>query len=168
MDIVVIENVKKMLARRGYNDIKYTDIEPQIIAKNTETSDIINVFFVQYVKVTINVIKSIISASTSTHIIIVNSFPLTPDAKQTLNSMLSSSSIQSEDRLFKFELFSEEEMSYDIISIVPQHRKINNINGSKLPIILSTDIVSRYYDFRPGDIIEITEENGVLAYRRCV
>jgi DNA-directed RNA polymerase subunit H (RpoH/RPB5) len=164
---LIVENVKNMLLRRGYDDIKFIDLDnkPRIIA--TRSNEIVNVFFVIYMKVTVNVIKSIISTSNSSHIIIINTFPLTPDARQTLNSM----PVNSTDKeLFKFELFSSDEMSYDIIPIVPKHRKIHNRikEWSKLPILLTSDIVSRYYNFQSGDIIEIIEDCGTPSYRRCL
>jgi|OpeIllAssembly_1097287.scaffolds.fasta_scaffold893424_1 DNA-directed RNA polymerase subunit H (RpoH/RPB5) len=166
---LILENVKNMLLRRGYDDIKFIDLDnkPRITA--TRSNETVNVFFVIYMKVTVNVIKSIISISNSNHIIIINTFPLTPDARQTLNNM----PVNSTDKeLFKFELFSSDEMSYDIIPIVPKHLKIQNSNRikewSKLPILLTSDIVSRYYNFQSGDIIEITEDCGTLSYRRCL
>lgn len=37
--------------------------------------------------------------------------------------------------------------------------------GSKLPLMTTSDPVSRYYDFRGGDIIKILRRGNVIAYR---
>ena len=119
------------------------------------------VFFVQYAKVTIDIMKTIISTSKIKHIIIVHEKSLTPDAKQAIST----------NKLFLFEIFSFDEMSYDPISIVPPHSVLDEAlrpkEWKKLPIILTTDIIARYYNFKRGSVIKV-EDEGVLSYLKCV
>lgn len=157
---------KKMLERRQYECIEFTEDDkcgkkPRFIASKED--DEVTVFFIEHNKVTIQVIKSIITITKTRasckHIIIVYAFSLTPDAKQSVNTKSP----------FQFEIFSFDEMSYDPIEIVPPHKKIVNkpADWNKLPIILTTDIIARYYWFKHGDVIAI-DENGYTSYRKCV
>jgi len=156
---------KKMLERRQYTDIKFTEDDkcgkkPRFIASKED--DEVIVFFIEHSKVTIQIIKAIIAITKNTknnHIIIIYAFSLTPDAKQSINTEMP----------FQFEIFSFDEMSYDPIEIVPHHKKIDNkpAEWNKLPIILTSDIIARYYWFKHGDVIAI-DENGYTSYRKCI
>ena len=127
------------------------------------------VYFVKYIKVSIDIIKSVVTLSTHklrdiTHIIIIHSKSLTSDAKSAI----------AVNKVFVFETFTFEELSYDLIDIVPPHSLVKSASSAdkpkewtKFPIILASDIVSRYYGFKRGDIVRI-EEDGIVSYRRCV
>jgi hypothetical protein len=147
-------NTIKMLQRRGYDKVVENQTE-YIKAVNTEKDETIIVFFVEFTKVKMIIAK----AKFLYNVIIVHAKSLTPDAKYTLTL----------NRLFHFETFTYDEMGYDPIDIVPIHRlftgKIKESN--KLPIILSTDIIVRYYGFKKGSIVEI-EDDGYINYRRVV
>tara|TARA_B100001093_G_scaffold518375_1_gene602954 strand:+ start:1332 stop:1952 length:621 start_codon:yes stop_codon:yes gene_type:complete len=68
--------------------------------------------------------------------------------------------------------------------LVPKHRKISETEENKimnrysltskhqLPVLLKDDIISKYYNFKSGDIIEITEtktsQNSNYKFYRCV
>jgi len=95
---------KKMLERRQYTNIKFTEDDkcgkkPRFIASKED--DEVTVFFIEHSKVTIQVIKSIISITKTKHIIIIYAFSLTPDAKQSINT----------ESPFQFEIFSFDEVS---------------------------------------------------------
>ena len=72
-------------------------------------------------------------------------------------------------------LFNENELQYNITlhKYVRPHIKIegdefdtiNSKYGKHLPIILASDPVSRYYNFKKGDIIKIIRRNDIIAYR---
>lgn len=172
----IIDNVILMLNRRGYNEcttdqilpankynINFKTIASKINGDTSESSSL-EVYYVYTTKVSIDVIKYIINAGKSSRIIIVYEKSLTPDAKQAI----------SVNKILTFEIFSFEEMSYDPIIIVPHHyivpaeecKTLKETN--KFPIILETDIISRYYHFRKGMIIGIEEAGNVLVYKRCV
>jgi hypothetical protein len=160
---IVTSMTKKMLERRQYTCIEFTEDDkcgkkPRFIASKKD--DKVTVFFIEHNKVTIQVIKSIIAITKTKHIIIIYAFSLTPDAKQSVNT----------ESPFQFEIFSFDEMSYDPIEIVPLHKKIINNKPSewnKFPIILTSDIIARYYWFKHGDVIAI-DENGYTSYRKCI
>lgn len=161
METVIIMT-KKMLERRQYTNIKFTEDDkcgkkPRFIA--SKEGDEVTVFFIEHSKVTIQVIKSIIAITKTKHIIIIYAFSLTPDAKQSINT----------ESPFQFEIFSFDEMSYDPIEIVAPHKKIDNkpSEWNKFPIILTSDIIARYYWFKHGDVIAI-DENGYTSYRKCI
>jgi hypothetical protein len=156
----IMRNTKLLLNRRGYTDIVYLEDsksgpKPRLLADGKMT-----VFFIVHNKVTIHVIKAIISMVTTENVMIVYKYSLTSDAKQ---------SIQSGGSLFKFEIFSFDEMSYDPIEAAPVHRKVLHTPNewTKLPYILTTDIISRYFGFQHGDTVAI-EEDGFISYRKCV
>ena len=100
---------------------------------------------------------------------------------------LSSSSKKKIEELLSYNIyvFLENEMAYDPTEhyLTPAHRALsvqeqrdflskNNISIDQIPIILSSDMISRYYGFKPGQIIEIKRVNlyetliqESLAYR---
>lgn len=155
MNNIVFEYATLLLNRRGYKTKKNNN---NLYGINADGKEII-CYFVENAKVTIDVIKTILSTSKIKHILIIYSKSLTPDAKQAISL----------NKIFLFEIFSYDELSYDPISIVPKHTKINKKpkEWHKFPIILNTDIIARYYGFQRGDVIAIDEENG-LNYRKCM
>lgn len=76
---------------------------------------------------------------------------------------------------YKIELFAAAEFRYDLTNHMyyTAHRKLEPTEaeeivarfGSKLPILLKSDPVARYFNFTRHDIIEITRKNGSIAYR---
>lgn len=76
---------------------------------------------------------------------------------------------------FTIELFPSCDLLYNITkhSLVPLHKKLSYESskifkskyGIHIPIILSKDPVSRFYGFKPKDIIEITRSSGFVTYR---
>ena len=169
----VLTHTTLLLNRRGYETTKTIKNEPSapvgkktpqlqnstLYGLNEKTGEEIICYFVEHVKVTIDIIKTILSTSKIKNILIIYAKSLTPDAKQAINV----------NKLFCFEIFSFDELSYDPISIVPEHVKLEEKpkEWHKFPIILSTDMIARYYGFKRGDVIAIIEDT-CLNYRKCV
>lgn len=76
---------------------------------------------------------------------------------------------------YEFELFALHELQLNITRhrLVPRHTRVlpsekeeldKNYKG-KLPIILHTDPISRYYSFKRGEYIRITRKDGSIIYR---
>lgn len=73
------------------------------------------------------------------------------------------------------ELFNYNELMYNITKhhLVPKHTKLSSEErlsfvstyGDNIPIIKKTDPVSRYWCFKPGDIIRINRNDGTISYR---
>jgi len=179
MDIVR-NYTKLMLTRRGYTIDKFMDTDEKgvpgkkprlIVTKPDDTKAI--VFFVQKKsntdKVTINVVKAIISmAKEITHILIVHDTVLTPDAKQNITN--------SSDKfiaLYQFETFTFDELSYDLLDVQRYPPDITFVkppprNAAKLPILLSSDPLARYMRIRHGDIIQARFGDEMITLRRCI
>ena len=76
---------------------------------------------------------------------------------------------------FTIELFPSCELMYNITKhyLVPLHKKLEDEAsknfklkyGINIPIILYKDPVSRFYGFKPNDIIEVTRSTGFVTYR---
>lgn len=94
--------------------------------------------------------------------IIITSNPLSPDSKKKIQSLSA----------YNIYTFTENEMSYDPTEhyLTPEHRALsredqreflekNNISIDQLPIILTTDMISRYYGFQTGQVIKINRTN---------
>jgi hypothetical protein len=169
-----------MLTRRGYVIGDFTDIDeegvagkkPRLVVTKPDGTQAI-VFFVHKKsktdKVTINVVKAIISmAKEITHILIVHDTVLTSDAKHNITN-------SSDDviALYQFETFSFDELSYDLLDIQRHSPDINFLNKAlpgvnKLPILLSTDPLARYLRIRHGDIVKGRFGDEMITIRRCV
>ena len=98
------------------------------------------------------------------HSIIVYNGKITPSSNKVIkNSELT------------IELFTHTEMSINIFNhkYYFPHIKVDNTTknllltkyGTKIPIILKTDPVIRYLDFKKGDIIKIIRKNNYITYR---
>lgn len=98
----------------------------------------------------------------SKNAIIITPNPLSTDAKKSIANLLT-------DKIY---VFTETEMSYDPTEHIytPPHRALseeeqrkllssNNISIDQMPILLTTDIISRYYGFTPGQVVEIKRIN---------
>jgi hypothetical protein len=144
-----------MLNRRGYNTDKIVECED---VNRFVVDDKVYVNIVENVKITNDVIKVILtSAKTVDKIIIVHVKALTSEAKNTVMSAE-----------LKIETFTFDEMSFDIMAIVPRHSILRDNTMKELhkfPIILKSDPVVRYFAFNKNDIILI-EDGDYLSMRR--
>ncbi len=109
--------------------------------------------------------------------IIITPLELSSPAKKKIKELLT----------YNINVFLESEMSYDPTEhyLTPKHRLLtvneqrdflakNNINLEQIPIMLSSDMIARYYGYLPGQVIEIIRMNlydtmiqDSLSYR-CV
>ncbi len=167
-----------MLTRRGYTigDFMDTDEEgvpgkkPRLVVTKPDDTKAI-VFFVhkksKIDKVTINVVKTIISmAKEITHILIVHDTVLTSDAKQNITN-----SNDENIALYQFETFTFDELSYDLfeVSHPPDITFIKPPrNAAKLPILLSSDPLARYMRIRHGDVVQGRFGDEMITIRRCI
>jgi DNA-directed RNA polymerase I, II, and III subunit RPABC1 len=96
------------------------------------------------------------------NLILITGVDLSSAASKEIEKMVS----------YNIYVFLENEMTYDPTEhyFTPAHRalsveeqrnflKVNNLSLDQFPIILTSDMISRYYGFRPGQVIEIRRNN---------
>jgi DNA-directed RNA polymerase I, II, and III subunit RPABC1 len=161
MESHIIENINKMLIRRGYTQ---TDDDSLVYRKN---NSLIKVFFCLHSKLNIDRIRAFIQELEQTnifHTIIIYDNVITSSCKKILEHMVR----------FTFETFHIREMSFDITEHVyyNPHEKLTNDeirqfkdDVKNFPILLRTDPVCKYFAFQRGDIIRIRRKNGIIIYR---
>jgi len=177
LEIQAIKVLYEMILDRGYIidyiDKDYLDRESYCLKgtknniENTNNSNTILCFINGDDKLNIQGIKdriSIMNKEGSTKCIIVYRSSVTSSAKKSLETLE-----------YDFELFGLHELQLNITRhrLVPRHERVllsekeeldRNYKG-KIPVILHTDPVSRYYSFERGEYIRITRKDGTMIYR---
>ena len=161
----VITNFNHMMINRGY-DLTETDGNIRLY-KNTEDKKVVTWLYTNE-KLNIDSIKDfvlILENKKCVHGIIIYNSTVTSSSKKVLEHIQN----------YKIELFSLNEFSYNLTEHMYYcpHKKLNKEEaehvkttfGTKLPYLLKTDPVVRYFYFQKNDIIEITRRNGSIAYR---
>lgn len=165
MDPRAQNTIKEMLSQRGYT---VTEDENVVIGiRRRPTPDRIVVFYNQG-SIAISHVKDYVGIMEKTgfnHSIVVYKEGITPQAGKTIE-MLSDKEI---------EVFKERKLLYNITKhrLVPKHRCLSSFEitsfkrkyGTKIPVLLQTDPVARFYNFKTGDIIEITRADGIVVFR---
>lgn len=137
--------------------------------KSYDNSDNVIVFFPVENKVNIDTIKEILYKMEQIQIkncIIVYKESITSSAKKALDVLE-----------LNIEMFHLEQLQYNITkhSLVPKHVRVDNKRekkellqkyGSQLPILLRSDAVSRFYNYKKGDLIKILRNNNTVCYRK--
>jgi len=159
------EIIIDMLTDRGYV-IKDNSVDDKLIAQDSTSSLIVLISSVD--KLNINIIKEyikLIEQLKITRCIIVYNNCITSSAKKVIENL----------QHIDIEVFNKNELQYNIthhkyyrphIKIKDQEFDlINKKYGKNLPVLLSTDPVSRYFNFKKGDIIKIIRKYDIIAYR---
>lgn len=164
MENTVKEICFEMLSQRGY---EVSEDETVIVA--TAKDDKLIVFYNTSPKLSIENIKyytNIMHELGFKHTIIIYDSVVTPQANKTIETLQDSLDI---------ELFEKKSLMYNITKhkLVPKHRRLipcealefKEKYGVKIPMMLKTDAVARFYYFKSGDLVEITRTDGIVAYR---
>jgi DNA-directed RNA polymerase subunit H (RpoH/RPB5) len=169
-EIQAIKVISEMLIDREYK-IEYIDLnltrEKNFYVKANKQNSNIIVFINDDEKLNIQGIKdkiSVMNREGSNSCIIIYKSNVTSSAKKSLETLE-----------YEFELFALYELQLNITRhrLVPRHSKVlpsekehleKNYKG-KLPILLHTDPISRYYAFKRGEYIRITRKDGSIIYR---
>lgn len=166
-----IKVVTEMLVDRDYKNISSNDEDNSYCLKaskcNKDKDETILVFINEDDKLNIQGIKdkiSFINKELANRCIIIYKSNVTSSAKKSLETLE-----------YDFELFALHELQLNITRhrLVPRHSRIlasekeelDNKYKGKLPILLHTDPVSRYYCFKRGEYIRITRKDGSIMYR---
>jgi DNA-directed RNA polymerase I, II, and III subunit RPABC1 len=163
----VIKTILEMFVQREYTDIE--DTEGKITATKKNGSKIC-AFKTIIEKLNIGEIKNLISSMKEDdimHSIVIYDGNTTPAVRTAVDV--------SPEIGMNIELFHSDDLQFNITKhiLVPKHelldekeaKKFKKTYGTNIPIILKNDPVSRFYDFRRGDIIKITRKTGIIAYR---
>lgn len=159
-----IQTTKEIITQRGY---KITEIEDDKIL-GTRGTEKICIFTGIVSKFSIGRVKEYLSILETMNIkncIVIYTDQVTPKAKKLIENAID----------VIIELFTLCELQYNITKhkLVPQHvklsphesKKFKEHFGVKFPTLLKTDPVSRFYNFKRGDIIKIIRSNGYISYR---
>ena len=164
----------ELLSSRGYtikSETEGGDNEFQKIVGDSTTKELICVFIVPC-PINVKTVETLISTMHDEGMktgIVVYYNRITPYAKNVIES--------SED--VTLELFSERELRFNITkhSYVPKHELVlpsdkdyaylRDVAG-KLPKLLQTDAVARFYGYCSRDIIRVTRKDGSIAHRTVV
>lgn len=157
------EMVREMMEDRGCGAWEESQSNPDIYLAGT-----ILVFFSKHEKFNIETVKQVVyelQEHKKKHALIVYQNIITSSAKKAIEHL----------QEYTLETFEKKELQFNPTKhrlYCPHQRldknqipvKIKNELQS-LPILLRTDIISRYFRFQRGDVIKIQRKNGSIAYR---
>ena len=164
-DMNAIKVLLEMVQDRGYiiDDTK----NDFFCIRGHRNNDVILCFLEEDDKLNIQGIKdkiSVMNKEGSKKCIIVYRSSVTSSAKKSLETLE-----------YEFELFGIHELQLNITKhrLVPKHSRVTPSEKQeldtkfkgKLPFILHTDAVCRYYGFSKGEYVRITRKNGIIIYR---
>jgi DNA-directed RNA polymerase I, II, and III subunit RPABC1 len=163
MDPVIQQTTIEMLQQRGF-DVEIT--EENLVGKKGRSSVI--VFFNLSPKVNNDRIQEYITKMRNanfTHAIVVYNDSVTPMAQKVVDELEG----------LRIELFQMKSLRYNITKhrLVPKHTLLTKSEmksfkeqfGTKIPILLHTDPIARFYDFQKSDIVKVERTNGFICYR---
>ena len=164
MDENVHTTCVEMLQQRGYEITK--DDEEMFIGKKGSSS--IVVFYNTNPKFNVERLQEYISLMEDMsihHAIVVYKDSVTPVAKKVISELQG----------MVVELFEEKSLRYNITKhrLVPKHILLSKSEcvafkqkyGLKIPVILTTDPVCRFYNFQRGDIVKIHRLDDYVSFR---
>lgn len=158
-----MSKIIEILKNRNYTVVDEND--QYILMKDTNHKNIL-IFNINS-SLTINVIKIILKCMIDNnfdHSIVVYDGKITPSS----NKIIKNTDLT-------IELFTHNEMSINIFNhkYYFPHIKVDETTkqllltkyGTKLPIILKSDPVIRYLNYKKGDIVKIIRKNNYITYR---
>ena len=157
----------EMFVNRGYCEDNIEVNDDNVIAMSDELGNLIGVF-VSEAKLSVNTLRDIISACESsgmTRLVLVYNDSITASANNTLKSVTTVS----------VEMFCIDEPMYNPTThrLASKHERISEDEakdikkkyGKDLPILLRTDKMVRWYNFKSGEIIKVSRPSGHIMYR---
>jgi len=165
-----LNTMKEMLKDRGYEYWEPVPTEQQIYLCGRDRDDISVIVYLCYKdKLNIECVKYTIyqlQQRQLKHAIIIYQNIITSSAKKAIEHLND----------YTIEMFEKKETQYNPtqhrlysphIKIAKEHisSELPTIQLQHLPIILRTDVISRYFHFNRGDVIKINRQNGSIVYR---
>lgn len=169
MTSTVMTIMREMMEQRGYADIT-EDVKTHTMTAIDEDGEVIIVFSSVIEKLNVAEIHTkvaFIQENKCNHGILVYKGEPTSAVKGVISSTTKIG--------ITVELWCEDDLKYNITksTLVPKHTKLSKAQteefkkkyGIAIPEILRTDPISRFYNYKKGDIIEIMRRSGVVGYR---
>jgi DNA-directed RNA polymerase subunit H (RpoH/RPB5) len=162
-DTKITENIYTFLAARGYKVLHAND---RII-----TTDKCVVVIEQEIKVNLQYMKTLIMhciITNTDHCIVMYAGTFTTNVRSVIRDCAQ----------VRVELFPLTMFVFVLVDhfLVPKHRRINitemealgirQFDHDKLPVLLETDPICRYHDFRQGDFVRIDRKDGSWCIRQ--
>jgi DNA-directed RNA polymerase subunit H (RpoH/RPB5) len=157
----------EMLTQCGYNIISMEDEILKML--NKETNEPIVVFFDNQPKLnkgSISKYMSVMKDEGTTHSIIIYT-----DSVTNMTSKSVEQSIEMEIELFgmnelQFNITKHrlQPISFEVLGVDDRSRLPHNF-VNKIPVMKRTDPISRFYNFKGGNIIQVTDRRGLINYR---
>ena len=154
-----VQTIQEMLKQRGYTVNKQSCGGNTLLLGDKDNDDGIVAFCNSEGKIGVSCIKEkigILQSLGRTRCILVYAGTVTSMAEQ-MSGHIPGVSV---------ELFSEAELQYNITKhrLVPLHERLTpeeqktftTAYGTKIPVLLTSDPIARFYNFLPGDIIRVT------------
>lgn len=156
-----METLTAMLLSRGY-----TRTDNSELFKNGDTNVYVRVCMIDKLNVALFQTYFKQLGENNQHLILIYVSGVTPQLNVVVQML--------ESKGHTIEFFKISELQFNITShrLVPKSRKIDNPGSflekhrDSLPVLLSSDILARFYLYKPGDIIEMTTPRSV--YYRIV
>lgn len=173
--VIVSTNLYEMFSQRGYTDIHESshEDEPLLIA-DTTTGSKICAFSKVVDKFNVNDYRRVYNCMTSLGIFhgVIIYKEITPVTRKAIK--LGTTGISNGSEIY-LEEFTELEMMHNPTKhvLVPLHQALSEQDrdtfveryGAKIPVMREDDRIARFYNFRSGNIIKITRNNGIIVHR---
>lgn len=160
-----VEIIREMMTDRGYT--VWLDMDPIAICSTKDNQSHIMVYLCHSEKFNIEGVKYAIyqlQQHRLKHVLIVYQNLITSSARKAVEHLQD----------YVMELFEKKELQFNPTRhrLYCPHTRIKKDSKELppgqiglLPVLLRTDVVSRYFHFHRGDVIRIERKNGSVAYR---
>ena len=169
----VLKNCLQMLRVRGYAIESAREsgrdsislVVPYVDAKEQRGS----VLFIDTERLNVGTVRECLGEAVderATTAVIVH--PGNPTASGKRPSGCSRAQRSSDRRLLPAAFFRNCILDHELVPVHERYPKPETVRrryGSGLPVLLATDPVSQYHDFRAGEIVRVTRVNGSVAFR---
>lgn len=159
------ENLREMMKDRGHTI--WLDIENVSVCSTKDNKSHIMIYMCQTEKFNIEGVKYAVyqlQQHKLKHVLIVYQNIITSSAKKAIEHLQD----------YVIELFEKKELQFNPTKhrLYCKHVKIDKNSNevpteqiNNLPVLLRTDVITRYFHFNRGDVVRVQRKNGSVAYR---
>ncbi len=157
----------ELLADRGYDMDRVTIDEDMVVAEHEELGGIV-IVYINENKLSVNTLKDVIAMCEDLQIrqlILVYREVITPSAKKTLESIHTINIEQFALAELMYNPTKHELSSRHELADQEEADEVRAKFGPNLPLLLRSDKMVRWYNYKPGSIIRVTRPGGHVVYR---